>query len=214
MIWKLPYSEEACSKLMPVDWAVNPLPPRERRLAVSDLGRLDRSQVPNPLEFGHSGPAEILFSNKNWVRSLLTKGWKSMQNESTEVLRALMSAYDSVDQQDGEAAKFWIELAGALLVDSIALINQRIKDGLLEAVNTPELGSKRQRRSTFLREDDLVRIDRAKEVNSTILSTDNRTEHRRYGSKGGKGFKGGRGKGQGYGGKGHGYSGGKGKGRW
>jgi hypothetical protein len=179
-------------------------------MAVADLMRLDRHQVPNPLEFGHAGPSEILFGNKNWVRSFLTKGWKSTQNESTEVLRALMSAFESVDVQDGEAAKFYIQLAGDLLVDSVARVNQRIKDGLMEAVNTPELGSKRRRRSTFLRDDDLVNIDRAREVNQAILAPNYRSDPRRYGNDaGGKGGKGGQGKG----GKGYG-KGGKGKGRW
>jgi hypothetical protein len=123
-----------------------------------------------------------------------------------------MSAFDSVDEQDGESAKFYIELAGNLLVDSIARINQRIKDGLLEAVNAPELSSKRRRRSTFLREDDMVRIDRAREVNQAILSTNYRADPRRYGNGAdGKGGKGGHGKG----GHGKGGRGGKGgKGRW
>jgi hypothetical protein len=178
-------------------------------MAVSNLLRLNREAVPSPLEFGHAGPSEILFGNKNWVRSLLTKGWKGTQNESTEVLRSLMSAFDSVDRHDEASAKYYIELAGSLLVDSIARVNQRIKDGLLEAVNTPELSSKRRRKSTFLREDDLERIDRAREVNSAILSTNYRGEPRRYGGKG-DGGKGGHRDGKGGQGKG-----GKGKGaRW
>ena len=199
------YSEESRSRLMPADWAREPLSTRERRLAVAELARLDRDQVPNPLEFGHAGPAEILYGNKNWVRSLLTKGWKGTQNESTEVLRALMSAFDSAEQRDADNTKFWIVLAGRLLVDSIAKINQRIKDGLLEAVNTPELSSKRKKRATFLREADLAKIDRAREVNSAILATNYRANPRR--SDEGKGGKG----------KGHsnyGKGGGKGKGRW
>jgi hypothetical protein len=189
--------------MMPTDWAREPLTQRERRVAVADLVRLDRDHVPNPLEFGHNGPAEILFGNKNFVRSLLTKGWKSTQNESTEVLRALMSAFESVNVHDGDAAKFYIRLAGDLLVDSIARVNQRIKDGLMEAVNTPELSSRRRRRTTFLRDEDLVRIDRAREVNQAILAPNYRADPRRYGNGAG-----------GKGGKGKGGKGGKGKGRW
>jgi hypothetical protein len=175
-------------------------------MAVAELVRVDRDQVPNPLEFGHAGPSEILFGDKNWVRSFLTKGWKGMQNESTELLRALMSASESVDGQDQEAAKFYIQLARDLLVDSIARVNQRIKDGLMVAVNTPELSSKRRRKSTFLREKDLVNIDRAREVNQAILAPSYRSDPRRYGNDaGGKGGKGRQGKGG---------KGGKGKGRW
>ena len=70
----------------------------------------------------------------------------------TEVLRALMAAHDSVSQEDAGAAQYWIQLAGIILTDSVAMINQRIKDGLLEAANTPELGSKRRKRSAFLRD--------------------------------------------------------------
>ena len=197
------FSPEA-RKLLPKVWSTEPMSRAERRLAISELRRLDREVVPKPLEAGFSAPFEAICANKNWVRSLLTKGWKEHQNDQTEVIRALMSAFDCIGDWDEEAAKFWIQLAAKLLTDSVSKINQRIKDGLLEAVNAPELSSKRRRRSTFLSPEDLVNIDRAREVSSAILAPVYRPEARRFGGGQGKGNRDGKGKG----------FGGKGKGRW
>lgn len=191
--------------MMPVDWRLTPLSDAARKAQLLAVPRLPREEMPNPLEFGHGGPLEKLCGDKNWVRSLLTKGWKGTQNEMTECLRALMSARDSVPPSpSSEDTIFWLDLAARLLTDSVGRINQRIHDGLMEAVDAPELSSKRRKKSCFLREDDFVRIDRAKEVSTTILSSTDRyrPEQRRYDH--------GHNRGKGQGGKGK----GKGKGRW